>query len=101
MAEPFLCQGLWQIRDLKLSAGLRDLSDFLRRDAAEKNRKFLTMARKGYKKHRMVLCRLTVLLGGWQTRRQHTWLNRQGTGSQEHSWRLNTMCNIKEYEGLV
>lgn len=36
MAEPFLCQGLWQIRDLKLSAGLRDVSDFLRRDAAEK-----------------------------------------------------------------
>lgn len=36
MAEPFLCQGFWQIRDLKLSAGLRDFSEFLRRDAAEK-----------------------------------------------------------------
>jgi len=38
MAKHFLCQGLWQIRDLKLSAGLRDLSEFLRRAAVEKIR---------------------------------------------------------------
>lgn len=36
MAETFLCQGLCQSRELKLSAGLRGLCEFLRRDAAEK-----------------------------------------------------------------
>lgn len=36
MAEPFLCQGLWQIRDLKLSTRVMILSEFLRRDAAGK-----------------------------------------------------------------
>jgi len=59
------------------------------------------MARKGCKKHRIVLCRLTVLLRGWQRCSQCTWLNRQATGSQEHSQRLSTLSNIKKYEGLV
>lgn len=36
MAEPFLCQGLRQTRDLKLSAGVMILSEFLRSDAAGK-----------------------------------------------------------------
>lgn len=66
MAEPFLCQGLWQIRDLKLSAGLRNVSEFLRRNAAKKFRKFLDMVMKGCNKQRTVLFRLTVLLGGCQ-----------------------------------
>lgn len=49
MAETFLCQGLCQSRELKLSAGLRGLCEFLRRDAAEKMQSSWTWPEKAAK----------------------------------------------------
>lgn len=92
MAEPFLCQGLWQIRDLKLSAGLRNTSEFLKRDE-EKTTTTTTTNNKtpknqtlGYGHERLQQaenCPFRAHCAAWRMSeiRQHTWLNGQGTVS--------------------
>lgn len=103
MAEPFLCQGLWQIRDLKLSKVIYRVKKPLwvsEEGCGRKNRKFLDVVIKGCNKQRTVLCRLTVLLQGCQRSGSTPgWTGKaQAPGSTATGWAPSA---VKKYEWLV